>query len=53
MSEHIPTTAELIKKHSQARVLVPSRKQFIHLNGISREMTKADAVQSMIAKYAR
>ncbi len=52
------SSAQLIREHSKARVLVASGKRYITgsnpLSGLpefSRQMTKADVVEQMVAKY--
>ena len=51
------SSAQLIREHSRARVIVPSRKRFITgysplgLPQFSRQMTKADAVEQMVRAY--
>lgn len=55
----IPSVRDLITKHSTARVLAPSSKAFItgyDTKGLpmgSRAMWDGDALQAMVAKYAR
>lgn len=53
-----PSSAALIRKHSHARVVVPSEKTFVTgydpLTGIprlSRPMTGADVRESMVRQY--
>jgi hypothetical protein len=53
------SSAQLIREHSKARVVTPSRKMFVtgwdqltgKPNKFSREMTDADAVESMARKF--
>lgn len=58
MSKAPPSVEEIIRKHSKARVLVPSLKKYPlldHITGTirpSRELTDADVIESMVKKYA-
>lgn len=58
MSEHIPTTRQLILRHSKARVVAPSGKRFMYADKrtgatlMSRPMNDADAIYSVVRKYA-
>lgn len=48
MEPRIPTVAELIRRHSHARVLTMPRP-----SAYMRPMTYEDAIESMVRKYAR
>lgn len=59
MSKQPPSVAELIQKHSKARVLHPSGKQFItgtdFLTGLPtmiRQLTDQDVKAQMIRQYS-
>ena len=58
MNNRLPSCEELIRQHSKARVLTPSRRVSITgfspitgLPSFSRQMTDADALEAQVRKY--